>query len=100
MQKDRGKEFLNKTFEDTLKREGIQFHVCRKHDVKCVVIERTNLTLRDKLYIYFTYKNMHRYIDVLPQFVNAYNNTALGSTGLASAAVTDSQVLEITDSDE
>ena len=26
---DRGKEFLNKSFQDMLKREGTDFHVCR-----------------------------------------------------------------------
>ena len=30
---DRGKEFLNKNFQDMLKREGIQFQVCRNPDV-------------------------------------------------------------------
>ena len=59
---DRGKEFVNKNFQDMLKREGIQFQVCRNPDVKCSVVERAQRTLREKLYRYFTYKNTHRYI--------------------------------------
>ena len=51
---DEGKEFLNKTFQDTLKREGIEFSVFRNPDVKCSVIERAHRRLRDKLYKYFT----------------------------------------------
>ena len=72
---DEGKEFLNKTFQDMLKREGIEFSVCRNPDVKCTVIDRTHRTLRDKLYKYFTYMNTHRYIDVLQDSVTGYNHT-------------------------
>jgi transposase InsO family protein len=51
---DRGKEFLNKTFQNMLKREGIQFQVCRNPDVKCAIVERVQRTIREKLYKYFT----------------------------------------------
>jgi transposase InsO family protein len=32
---DKGKEFLNKSFQDMLKREGIEFQICRNPDLKC-----------------------------------------------------------------
>jgi len=92
---DKGKEFLNKNFQDMLKREGIHFQVCRNLDVKCPVVERAQRTLRDKLYKHFTYRNTHRYIDVLPQFVQAYNDTVHSSIGMAPSKVTDSDVLAI-----
>ena len=38
-----------------LKREGIQFQVCRNLDVKFSVVERAHRTFRDRLYNYFTY---------------------------------------------
>jgi len=66
---DKGKEFLNTQFLTLLKREGIEFQVCRNPDVKCAVVERVNRTLRDNLSRYFTYKNTYKYIDVLPKFV-------------------------------
>jgi len=72
---DKGKEFLNKHFQDMLRDEGIQFQVCRNTDVKCAVIERAQRSIRDRLYKYFTYKNTFRYIDVLPNVVRAYNDT-------------------------
>jgi hypothetical protein len=53
---DRGKKFLNRSFQDMLKREGIQFQICKNPDVKCSVFERAHRTIRDKLYKYFTYK--------------------------------------------
>ena len=46
---DKGKVFLNMHFQTLLKREGIEFPVCRNPDVKCVFVERVNRTLRDKL---------------------------------------------------
>ena len=58
-----------------LRDEGIQFQVRRNHDMKCAVVERALRAIRDRLYKYFTYKNTFRYIDVLPKFVRAYNDT-------------------------
>jgi transposase InsO family protein len=51
---DRGKQFLNKTFQDMLKREGIQFQICRNPDVNCAIVERVQRTIRQKLYKYVT----------------------------------------------
>ena len=92
---DRGKEFSNKTFQDMLKSEGIQFQICKNPDVKCSVIERAHRTIRDRLYRYFTYKNSYRFNDVLQKFVRGYNATVHGTTGMAPALVTDSDVLAI-----
>jgi len=66
-----------------LKRDDIQFHVCKNPDVKCSVVERAHRTIRDGLYEYFTYKNTYRYIDVLPKFVSAYNETIHLAKGMA-----------------
>jgi len=92
---DRGKEFLNKSFQDMLKRQGIQFQVCRNPDVKCSVIERAHRTIRDKLYKYFTYKNTYRFVDVLQDFVRGYKAAVHSTTGMSPARVTDSDILTI-----
>jgi len=78
-----------------LKHDDIQFQVCKNPDVKCSVLERAHRTIRDRLYKYFTYKNTYKYIDVLPKFVKAYNDTVHSSTGMAPSRVTDSDILSI-----
>ena len=47
---DRGKEFLNRTFQAMLKKEGIHFKVCRDPYVKCAILKYTLRTIRDNLY--------------------------------------------------
>jgi transposase len=86
---DRGKEFLNRLFQDMSKKEGIRIQVCRDPNVKCSVVDRSHRTIRDKLYKYMTYKNTYRFIDVLPKFVKGYNDTFHSATGMASSKVTD-----------
>ena len=68
-------------------RGGNQFQVCRNRDLKC--------TIGNRPYKYFTCNNTHRYIDVLPRFVKAYNDTVHSTTGMALSPVTDSEVLAI-----
>jgi hypothetical protein len=92
---DKGKEFLNKTFHDMLKHEGIQFQVCRNPDVKCSIVEIAHRTIRERMYKYFTAKNTYRFLDVLPKIVAAYNVSVNRSIGMAPSQVTESDVLAI-----
>ena len=89
---DKFKKFLNRYCQDMLKHEGMLFQVCRNPDVKCSVIERAQRTIRNRLYKYFTYRNTHRYSDVLPQLFQAYNGSVHYTIDMAPSKVTDSDV--------
>ena len=72
-----------------LRGEGIEFRVRKNHDVKCAYFVVAHRTIRDRIYKYFTYKNCYRYIDVLPKYVRAYNETVLSTKGMTPSCVTD-----------
>jgi hypothetical protein len=95
VQTDKGKEYVNKPFQDLMRREGIEHRICRNPGVKCAVVETFHRTIREKIYRYFTYRNTFRYSNVLQNFVSAYNNTVHLTTGVAPAKVNDSNILEI-----
>ena len=63
--------------------------------MKCAIVERAHRTIRFRQYKYFRYKNNFRYIDVLPKFVRAQNNTVHSTTGMAPSHLTDLDSLAI-----
>ena len=71
---DKGTEFLNESFQQYLKKKNIHFYTAN-NEPKAGVVERVNRTLKSKLYRYFTAFNSLRYIDVLQDLVDSYNNT-------------------------
>ena len=71
---DKGTEFINESFQQYLKKQGIQFYTA-KNEPKAAVVERVNRTLKSKLYRYFTGVTSLRYTDVLQDIVDSYNNT-------------------------
>ena len=86
-QTDIGKEFLGKEMQQVLKNNSINYRVVRNPDIKAVVVERFNRTLRDRLWRYFTHTNTYRYIDILQKIVDAYNNSWHSGTKMVPAKV-------------
>jgi hypothetical protein len=58
-------------------------------------VERSHGTIRDKIQKYLTHYNSLRFIDDLPKFVTAYNNTVHTATRMATEIVGDRDVLKI-----
>lgn len=85
---DRGLEFNNITFRNFCKNNNILFFTSQDKDIKCAIVERVNRTIKSKLFRYFTMKGTRKYIDVLQNFVSAYNNSTHRSIGMAPADVT------------
>ena len=87
LQTDKGKEFINKTFQNFLKQQGVDFFVTENEDIKAAIVERFNRTLKEKMWRYFTKKNTLRYVDVLPALVYNYNHSFHRSIQRAPAEV-------------
>ena len=87
LQSDKGTEFLNSTFQSMLCRRSIKFYTSENEDLKAAVVERTNGTLKTKMFRYFTHANMRRYLDVLDDLLQSYNNRHHRSIGMAPSEV-------------
>jgi len=53
----------------------IKFFTSENDDIKASVVERVQRTLKSKIWRHFSRHNTSRYIDVLPDLVESYNNS-------------------------
>ncbi|XP_065659034.1 uncharacterized protein LOC136083559 [Hydra vulgaris] len=67
---DKGLEFYNKH----VKALGIELYSTENEEKSCEV-ERWNRTMKDKMFKYFSANSTRKYINVLDEIVNKYNNT-------------------------
>lgn len=91
---DKGTEFKNREFQNLLRRKGIHYFT-PNNETKCSIVERFNRTLKTKMWKYFTDKNTNKYIDALPKFIKAYNNSKHRSIGTSPASVNIGNQMEI-----
>ena len=75
---DKGTEF-KKEFNDLLKTYNIELYHTENEE-KSSIVERWIRTMKDKIWKYFTDSRTIRYIDVLPDLLEDYNNTVHSST--------------------
>jgi len=76
---DKGREFYN-----TDVKKLVELYSTENEEKSCVV-ERWNRTMREKMFKYFTANSTRRYIDVLNEMVNNYNNTRHSSIKMTPA---------------
>ena len=81
IQFDEGKEFYNRHFKALLEEKDIEYF-STKSDKKAAIVERFNLTLKQRMWKYFTAKETHKWDDVLDDFVNDYNNSFHSGIGM------------------
>ncbi|XP_064639583.1 uncharacterized protein LOC135495098 [Lineus longissimus] len=79
---DLGKEFRNASVLKLLEDLGIKLFSVHS-ETKAALVERWNRTLKSKVYKMFTKNNTRRYIDILPDLVESYNNIVHRITKLA-----------------
>jgi len=88
LQTDEGREFDNRHVQHLLNVENIRFFTV-KSQFKAAVVERFNRTLKAKMWRYFTRTGRHRWVDVLPELMQAYNASIHRSIGMAPNNVTE-----------
>ena len=91
---DQGTEFKNRTFQALLREKGI--HGCEAiNDTNAAIMECFNRTLKNKMYRAFTARNNMRYVDILRELVDSYNNTYHRSIGVKPSEVNSENELRI-----
>ena len=71
---DKGKEFYNKDVKQLIELYSTE------NEEKSSVVERLIRTMKEKMWNYFTDNNTNRYVDILPDLVEDYNNTKHSSS--------------------
>ena len=79
---DEGKEFYNQHVKRVLDKRGIIHYSVSSREIKASLTERLIRTIKGKLYKYMSHNNTRRYIDVLPDIIESYNNSYHRGLGL------------------
>jgi|SRR5882724_920702 len=87
LRSDKGGEFDNQIFREFCVRNHIIYFTTQNIEIKCAIVERVNRTLKSKLFRYFTTRGTRKYIDVLPELVNSYNNSVHRTIKMAPSDV-------------
>ena len=96
---DEGKEFYNQHVNQLLKSKKIILYSTSSREIKASIAERVIRTLKGKLYRYMSHQNTRKYIDILPDIIDSYNNSSHRSLGyeqtpLQVHSLTDPQSIE------
>jgi hypothetical protein len=75
LQTDKGLEFNNQVLKKFLRENNIHYFTSKNKEIKCAIVERFNRTLKGKMFKYFTKVGNHRYINILQDLVDSYNNS-------------------------
>lgn len=78
---DKGGEFYNTKVKSFCEERGIIIYSTHSYEIKATIAERVIQTIKRKLYKYMTAYNTKKYIDILPDIVNSYNNSPHSSLG-------------------
>ncbi|KAL3098471.1 hypothetical protein niasHT_021330 [Heterodera trifolii] len=91
---DRGLEFVAKPMKEFFAENGIKKYETSSKK-KAAVAERAIRTLKTRLYKYFSAKSTSAWVDVLPKFLSAINNSVCRATGLRPNEITDVNAREV-----
>ena len=77
-----GTEFYNKEVQKLVSLYSTE------NEEKSSVVERWNRTMKEKMFKYFPANSTRRYIDILDELVEQYNNTKHSSIGMTPKEAT------------
>ena len=76
---DKGKEFYNSHVQKLITLYSTE------NEEKSSMVERWNRTMKEKMFKYFSANSTRKYIDILDELVDRYNNTIHSSIGMTPA---------------
>lgn len=91
---DQGTEFYNVSFKKLMKKYNIN-HYSTYTVKKAAIVERVIRTLKEKLYKYFSLNGSYRWIDILGDIINIYNNQHHRTIGMKPSDVSKQNEKEI-----
>jgi len=87
VQTDKGTKFKNAQFQTMLSKYKVHHYTSENDDLKASIVERFNRTLKGRMFRYFSKHQTRRYLDVIDDLIESYNNTRHRSIGMAPAQV-------------
>ena len=69
-----------------MKRYGIQ-HFASESEQKAAVVEQFNQTIKTRIWTYLSDRGTVRWVDIIQDLVDAYNNSRHRSIGMAAADI-------------
>ena len=84
---DKGTEFMNVHFQRLMTEYNVHHYTSENEDLKASVVERFNQTLKERMFRYFSTHQSRRYLNVLDDSIESYNNTHHRSIGMARSQV-------------
>lgn len=94
LQTDNGKEFYNKIFRALMQRYNIN-HYSTYSTLKSSIVERSNRTLKNRMWKEFSMQGNYKWLHILPKIVADYNNTTHSTTGFKPINVNQKNAKEI-----
>ena len=83
---DNGSEFRGE-FRKMLTKKKISYYTSKDKDIKAGIVERLNRTIMTRLFRYLSKQNSRRYLEVLPNIIENYNNQVHSAIGTSPKKV-------------
>ena len=87
LQTDKGTEFYNADFKKLMKNKGINLYSSHS-ELKASVVERFNRTLKGLMWKEMSFKGSRKWVNMIPELLEKYNNRVHRSIGMKPSDVT------------